>query len=1373
MGLPRGGVLAVLAVVVLLASGLAPLLVASAALTLPDDAVVKGTLDDTSPRADYNFTARTNVWTVVASSYYQGQGTYRHELRLNASSTGAIASAVVGSYGEYERAGFIAINGYDLASQTQYTASEVRGTYAPSYALQLRRDPTALARTSTTVLDNLGADGIVKSYEIDLQRRDTLDLRLQVPPEWTYNYHLGLFLLAPMDRYYAFDSMGGVSPVMSSNEGENREQAFTFLAMDPGFYCIVVLNLGKPDDVQYSLKVGLNGKPLSNGALDEETLTDVNLEDYYAFSVPINRWSAVVAKVRGTIDFPAMHSLHWPTADSNTIAYDQLTTASPAGIIAIDGHSMAAPDGFFARERYDERGDALPFTVQFSTSTATLASTNNTTTGRLSVDDMFQMYEVRLQKTQTVDLRLRVTEEYNYDYDLGMYVFAPGGKYHSISGQLPEYSQGPVASSRAGLGTEQDAVFTCSETGFYAIVIVNFEERDDIPFTLQLTIQGRTVLDDVPVAGDLNAQNRIDLLQFTAARGAWTVVGSRLADGSSGSLHHRLYSTALDTNPLMDETVGYVPVAGGRGTYDLVPLGLLGVDGRQLTTTTTYYMKEEVSEGEPDYVLELESSPRRLTSSTGLISGIDFRPGEFLQTYTVDLAAHEAIDVRASPPENYTYDYELAMYILGPGSLYHGLVSDLGVAARSVPGPNAGPALLQVAQTAGTYLIVVANLGPLAGLEYGLQYAIDGFNVTFDRLMDGTLDTVNAADAYRFQATPGEWTMVVVRLPEAEPAAPLVATVRWPSLDSVALSTATLDRHVPVVAFLVNGEALPSGAGAHYLSVTGALPIGRTLRYQVQVTAPRGNLSGEVQTLSDRQAGALYTGFIGKGSTVDLALRVPADFTYAYDLGLYMFAPDATYFNTVGIEDGPEAWSRDGGQTEQEVVYTATAGTVFAMVVLSHGPLADVRFNLSGTVNGAPLDGPARGYVDEHNSNEHYRFTAPANQWSVVAARLLGAEQSSFLLKLLTNGLSTNPIVTAQVDPTSPTGVIAINGWDFDTSEREMYINASHRSGYSAFVVHADANATEFGAIGHAEAAAFGEDQILYLYQVALTVGDHIQVQLAHDQGNWSSDVLLELLVFEPFQSLGSAPIATITRMVTGGHVDSQGTGELIANKTGTYAFVMVNRGPLGPMGFSLGVYRRSVVNQPPMYPAILRASTTKDRITIEWAPNQDADFERYEVFISESQSDRGRSVDTITTQTLGRYTIERLDSEQTYYVTIVVYDTEGLWTQSVPYKVKTKAPAWLARPEVLIAIIAIVALVVTVVAVDWAIKWQRRREAEEPAGTAGAPSPGEAPPVEAPGAATAPSVAAAAPKVPAAPEDATTRERREALEYMKKMMGD
>ena len=261
--------------------------------------------------------------------------------------------------------------------------------------------------------------------------------------------------------------------------------------------------------------------------------------------------------------------------------------------------------------------------------------------------------------------------------------------------------------------------------------------------------------------------------------------------------------------------------------------------------------------------------------------------------------------------------------------------------------------------------------------------------------------------------------------------------------------------------------------------------------------------------------------------------------------------------------------------------------------------------------------------------------------------------------------------------------------------------------------------------------------------------------------------------MFEPFQSLGSAPIATVTLMVTEGHAEVKGLGELIANKTGTYAFVLVNRGPLGPLGFSLGVYKRTVINQPPSYPAILKASTTKDRITVEWAPNQETDFQKYEVYLSTTSGDRGNRIDTITAQTLGKYTFEGLDADQTYYLTVVTYDTEGLYTQSNQYKVKTKPLSFIEKPEVIIIIVAIFATLVTLFIIDRAIRWQRAREVGAPVTAAAAEGAGADTVMPAPPPTAASAAAEAAKARPPPDEDAATRQRREAIDYMKRMQGD
>jgi hypothetical protein len=1355
-------------VLLLIASALGPAVIVTAAPTLPEDTVVKGTLSAPSERHDYNFTAQPGEWTLVASNQYAGSGTLRHGLRTNITNSNPFVYVNIGDHSNTRGAGVIAINGYDLTAPTDYTISERQGTYTPSYALQLRRGMTTISRSSQTIPGDLGPEGVVVGYEINLLKRDTLDLRLRVPPEWTYNYHFSMMLFSPTARYHQFDGQGGTHPVAVSMAGENREQALTYLAMDPGIYCIVLLNEGTIDQVQYELEVGLNGLRLNNGDMDEETLTDVNKEDYYSFRPPLDAWSAAVVKLRGDVDFPVTHSLHWPTPDSNNIAYDTVSDADPVGIVAMNGYEFSNTSMYYSRELYDDRGEDVSFTIQFAATTAVLPPGNATTGGNLTSSDLFVLYEIDLEESETVDIRLQVAD-YNYDYDLGLYVFPPGDKYYSISGELPDYASGPLAWSRAGKNTEQDAVFTCPRAGVYAIAIVNFAERDDIPFTIEVVVQGKALADDSPHAGDLNAQNTQDLFQFVADRGSWNVVGSRVTS-EDGFLTHSLHSTALDTNPIEEVEVGWLPEPRDRPRdYVLQPMGLLAVDGNELSFNTRYYVRQQVVEGSPLYVLELENTPRNLIAADDVISA-NFRDGEFLQTFTIDLQPHESLDVRVGPSENYTYPYELGLYVLEPGSLHQSVGPEGGAAAMAAPGGSRNPSLVFVAEEAGTHLVVVANLGPMTGLDYELTYAVDGFPAATGGLSEGRLDPDNDQDGYRFNVPTGDWTVVVVRLPEAEPAASLEASIRWPSLDSVALVSAVLTEEDPVAAFLINGGEVPvQGSRTHFVDIRASVPDERTLSYQVHVSRSRGIIIGGTQNMTENEIGALYTQSLAKGSTVDLALRAPPEYTYAYDLGLYVFSSAHTYLSTHSMELGPQAWSRDGPQTEQEVVVTSRTNANLAVLVLNHGQLDPVSFNLTATVDGRLITEPARGYVDEHNQNEHYRFNASANRWNALAARFLSGDMGSFDLKLLSNGLSTNPVVTDTVDETYPTGVIAINGWEFDEPTKDMYANISYRSGYSAFVVHAVTDFTDFGAIGRMESDAFGEDHIIYIYQVSLTVGDHLEIQVDYDEGNWSSDVVLDLLVFEPMQSLGSSPINTMTLRVVQGIREKKGEGTLIANKTGTYAFVLVNRGPLGPMGFELGIYRRSVVNEAPQYPVILKVESSEREIKIEWAPNQEADFEKYEIYLSESASDPGNRIDTITTQSLAKYTIERLDPDHTYYVSIVVYDTEGLYTPSVPKKVSTKElPIW-AEPIVLIIIAVVIAAVVAIILIDRGIRWQKAKAAAAPAMAPGAEAPGAEVETEGLEVEAAPAREAR----PARAVDEGTQERAEAIDFMKEMMGD
>jgi hypothetical protein len=1369
MGESRIGPLAALVVMLLIVSGLGPALSVAAAPTLPDDVVQKATLTESNDRMDYNFTARDGEWSIVGINNYQGDGVIRHGLRANISSKNPIAQANAGSIPSTRSAGVIAVNGHDLPGPTIYTVSEELALYSPSFAMQLRRGMTTLSHNSQTVTGNMGADGVVVGFEIMLFKRDTLDLRLRIPPEWTYNYHFSLLLFSPTSRYHQYEGSGGMNPVAVSDAGENSEQALTYLAMDPGTYLVVLLNEGTPDQVRYELEVGVMGLPLDDGETDDETLTRVNEEDYYSIIAPSTAWSAAVVKARGVVDQPFTHSLHWPTPDSNTIAFDTIDDTSPGGIIAINGRELTSADTYYIRERYDPAGEDVAFTVQFARSSATLPPNNATTSDSLTSTDIFMLYEIRLQGSQTADFRLRVADTYTYDHDLGLYVFPPGDKYYSISGQLPEYAGGPVAMSRAGLNTEQDVVFTAADTGIYAIAIVNFATRDTIPFTLEVTIQGKSLVDDAPMEGDLNAQNREDLFQFVAQWDEWNVVGSRVLS-PDGTLSHKLHSTALDTNPIREEEVGQVQIKGGKhGAMEDRNLGLLAIDGHELSVDTTYFIREEVSDGEPIYSVEFQSSHRNLAALSDNMTST-FQSDEFLHTYTVDLAEHDTIDLRVSPPKEFTYNYQMAVYVLGPGSLYRNLGTEGDAAAFASPGMNGNPSLVYTATTPGQHLIVVANVGPLGTMAYELTYAINGFPTSTSTLNKGLLDPDNSEDAFNFDATFGAYTLVVVRLPEVEAVAKVTATIRWPSIDSVALSTLTLDADDPVGAFVIDGDSLPAGSQRHYVHLESDVPDGRTVAYQVQIATTSGGIPNGAQNLTDQQIGSLFSPTLSKGSTIDMALRVPADYTYAYDLGLFLFAPDTTYMSTSDPEDGPRSVSRYGPGTEQEVVYTSGIDAEYAVVVLNHATLNELTIELGATVDGRPMDAPARGYVDPYNRNEQYRFTVTSDQWSVLAGSYVSGG-GVFDLKLLTNGLSTNPVATRTASVDEGTGVIAINGWELDEPEKTMFANVSHNTDRAEFVVHGATDFTDFGAVGHMESGQFGEDEIAYVYHVDLSTSDHLEIQLAYDQGNWSSDVLLDLFIFEPNQVLGSSPITTITLKVTEGKTLIRGDGFFLADKTGTYGFVLVNRGPLGPMGFSMGIYTRSVVNQPPMYPAILKASTSTDKITITWAPNAESDFKKYEIYLSNEQGNLGDRVDTLTAQSLERYTIERLDPGHKYYITLVVHDEEGLSTSSNPYPVKTDDLPIYAEPWLWVIVLTIVIAFAAIVGIDWFIKRQKAKgaSASEAGAAAAIATPGEEVDLEVEG------IEESAPerRGRGAPDDETTRDRREAVDFMRQMMGD
>jgi hypothetical protein len=132
------------------------------------------------------------------------------------------------------------------------------------------------------------------------------------------------------------------------------------------------------------------------------------------------------------------------------------------------------------------------------------------------------------------------------------------------------------------------------------------------------------------------------------------------------------------------------------------------------------------------------------------------------------------------------------------------------------------------------------------------------------------------------------------------------------------------------------------------------------------------------------------------------------------------------------------------------------------------------------------------------------------------------------------------------------------------------------------------------------------------------------------------------------------------------------------------------------------------------MYPVILDVKPSEDSLTVKWIPNQEVNFDRYEIWLSSVSNSKGDKVDVITTQSLGKHTISGLDANHQYYVTIETWNTAGLSTASNPWAVSTDEVSPLKNPLVLVVIATIVVVIFLMVTFNSLVKKQKATTASE-----------------------------------------------------------
>jgi hypothetical protein len=97
--------------------------------------------------------------------------------------------------------------------------------------------------------------------------------------------------------------------------------------------------------------------------------------------------------------------------------------------------------------------------------------------------------------------------------------------------------------------------------------------------------------------------------------------------------------------------------------------------------------------------------------------------------------------------------------------------------------------------------------------------------------------------------------------------------------------------------------------------------------------------------------------------------------------------------------------------------------------------------------------------------------------------------------------------------------------------------------------------------------------------------------------------------------------------------------------------------------------------NLPPTPVTLYQAANiTQNSLRLSWTKNTDVDFKNYTIYQSNAQGNLGNTIYPITDKSTAYYVVTALSANTTYYFTIRVYDTGGLYSDSNQVGAKTNA---------------------------------------------------------------------------------------------------
>lgn len=1287
---------------------LTPFLAAVPAMAVPlaNGSPVLDALDAGNPRDDHSFAASPGSWAVVGTLVYEqagNSGDLRAELRQNSTGGAMLAYDTIGDYYANSRVSLLAVDDAALGVADTFWASEVLLNVAPSYAVEAVTAPPVIGATPFTDTTSLGPNGVIEAYQIYLNRRDTVDVSLSVGSTYTYPYNLQLFLFGGAATPF-YSAQGGASagPAAVSGAPANSDQHLRFIAGVGAWYLLVVANAKELGDVPFTLRVDVNGAPLSDRVPVADTLGATHRDADFWFTVAPNDWAFAGLRHEdpefGTVVTGAVHT---PTFDSNVLASDTLRLGGDeVGVLAINSYEPTAPSRALVNVHWGPNG-LVPsdFTVERDNGVPELLERDTPYRHTLAVGGVLDGFQVFLNASETLELHVGVDPLFTYPYDLTVVAFAPGDVYYSAQGGA---AAGPAARSATGSNHAQDLILTAPVTGFYGVAVLSRLPDYAVPLDITVTIQGRALVPDVARRGALGVSNPQDSFAISVSSGRWGVVASRIT-GGSGTFEQRLLANGFDTTPVARDSVTDAPAGVGYA--------LQVVNGYHQLGSSPYYVTLAQTAGSPQYTVEYDTAPVTIPAGNVTLSQ-NVPVDQVVRAFEISLGARDTADFRLTVPGTYTYAHHLRLFLFGPDDLFYstgGLLAP-GPLAMSSGAPDTEQDIVAVAPTGGSYLLVVANLGTLSQTPFELNITVNGQPTSPTAPGAGTLTASNGVDYFSFQAGSAAFTVAGVKVRSAAGTWSLTASLHGPTADSNALASDRVTAVGGEGVLVVDGFGLQTN---RTFFVSASANLGGTARvaYDLQVLRSFTALSASSQVATGTLASTAhfrgYTINLQAGQTVDLRLQRQEGFSYPYDAGLYVFASGVGNASTSGANGAsPVAASANGPSNEQDAAFTAARPGQYLILIVNRAPPQTINYTLTVSLDGWPLpeDASVTGDLNSFNTWDAYRFDATAGAWSAAGVKWL-AGPAGVRGSLHTLGLDTVPVASADASPLATAAVVPMFARGNGT--QRLYLNVTLSPGSTPreadYLVDINGLASTWPNtdIGATKAFNVSGTGFLSLHVLQLNQGDWVDVKvLVQSTYTKTNNLDLALYAVPPSPDVVQ-PKAAATSANDPGQAE---TLTYFAESGGDYLLVVLNSGNVDTVPYELTVTRHTYIGTPPTAVNVTVSDATKDRFTMTWSRSDIDDFHHYEIWIGTGPDINGMvHYDTISDRDITTEVVQypSFEAGQTYYARVLVVDNEGLVAWSDHVGAALQADEWYENTTVQILLAAAVAVAV-ILAFGW-----------------------------------------------------------------------